>query len=361
MSDPNLQMQDLKATEQQPPLAGSQAGEDARIHQDPSGSSTNIPNVERKEAGCCGCKTTQGVMNGGFERIDRNSLSFNPETGFDGVTKCYLDVHSGGDFYYFAAKRCNRQRPFSFKVMVPSKENNLALTHLYSINHHMKCCCDDCNCVAFQYCCCFYLCCDSVFGQLDYTFLGRTFATMGRYLTPGCYNDCCATAFARNINLVRFNLDSNDKDANKGENIGLLYSTNKCCDCGCCCSPLVTYEYRTQMRYKVELDGCCPACWLSGCCSGLLVINIMDLKAEGEPIVGKAVYRTGTSGKKYNENGDEDTSYLEDTTFVDDTRKNCCSEAVNPHFVIHFPEAASSIDKFNIVNQIAYIYHYSTL
>lgn len=341
---------------------GYQMGEELTNSANLAGAQTNMPPPkERSEAGCCGCKTSQGICNGGFERIDRNTLSFNPEERFNGVTKAYLDVHGGGDFFYYSSC-CASEQAFTFKVLAPGVTQN-SMEHLYSINNHLRCCCscDDCNLgVKCLSCCCYYVCCNSNGGQLDYTFLGKTFATMGRYISPGCYNDCCSCCCGcnreKNINLVRFNQNSNDIDSTKGENVGLLYIPP-----GCCQANKVNYEYQGSKRYKIEVLGCCPALMYGQCCccSGVLVINILDEMADGNPIVGKAIYRYGVYGTKYNEEGEEDTSYMLGNSTVDDTRKNCCVKPVNPHFVIHFPEKATSIDKFNIVNQIVYHYYYN--
>lgn len=342
------QMESLNET---PQLAGNQTpGMET--------SSTSGPNdVSRMEAGCCGCRTKEGACNGGFEKINRSNLSFNPETRFEGVTKAYLDVHSGGDFFYFSS--CIAVgKPYSFKVLIPSKNQDTYMEHLYSINNHLKCPCS-CEECCFGLGCPFgfsYECCDYKRSQLDYTFLGKTFATMGQYIPKGCYNDCCSCICGcsreRNINLVRLNMNSNDIDSTKGENVGLLYVP------GCCQNNKCVYEYHGSKRYRTEITNCCPLLWMKRCwcCSGKLEINIID--ECGDQVVGNAIFRVGVYGTKYNEQGEEDTTYMMGGSTVDDTRKNCCVAPVNPHFVINFPKNATSIDKFNIINQIAYQYYY---
>ena len=76
-------------------------------------------------------------------------------------------------------------------------------------------------------------------------------------------------------------------------------------------------------------------------------------EAEGSAC-GKVLYRYGVKGASLNEEGNEDTS----EKAVDDTRNDFCPIPANPYFVIDFPLNATSIDKFNIICEVAFLVLY---
>lgn len=309
--------------------------------------------AEREEPGCCGCKSSVGLTNGGKETIDASTLQFNPKTDLEKYKKIYIES-SYDMFEYYSY--CAAYLTFSgFKIYGSNPEDPTKVpTFLFNANPRSKCTCSHCRCCDAP--CAmsgfFYMCHDTIVSQLDYKVKGIPFGTMGRMIKKGCHNDCTmkilCCARAHNYNLVRLHKFPNDYDADKGEYTGLTYTPE-----GCCLTQAgkTNFDFGTEQKF-VAIGGakCCY------CMGGMVDMEIQDAKGN---VVANCNVRAKCEGTKINEDGQQDLSYQTRTDY-DTNMNDCCAIPIHPYFTICFKDSSnlSSMDKWSIINLVLYRLHY---
>lgn len=331
-------------------LAGSQQIAEGENNANEKTQNISKPGERPEEPGCCGCKSSVGTVNGGKETLDKSTLSFNPEADLAQYKRIYIE--SAYDMFEYYTSCLSYFPMGGFKIYGANPEDPTKVpTLLFNINSHSKCscmgCCDKtCAMIGF-----FNLCHDAIATQLNYKVKGIPFATMGKMLKKGCYNDCttkvlcCARAF--NFNLIRLNKFYNDRDADKGEYQGLAYTPPGCC---------LTQGGKTQLDFGTEQKftafGGSQCCY---CLGGKIDMPIQDMKGNEVAICN---IRTKCNGTKLNEDGEEDLSFMTRTDY-DTNMKDCLAIPINPYFTLTFKDSnLSSLDKFNILNLVIYRLYY---
>lgn len=182
----NQEMVNLAGQQNEPPKLD---GNSAPVTHQP-GDNAN-PNAAYKiEAGACGCKSTQGIVNGGLQKLDRSKLVFDPAKECESYDRFYIGL-AEADFDDYVGKCalycCTGGRVAAFKVYGTNADNDVKMPiPLYSVTQHVKCSCSNCSCIALcTHFPCALICCNAIVSQADYKVRGTPFATMGKYLSSG--------------------------------------------------------------------------------------------------------------------------------------------------------------------------------